>query len=88
MILYLLLCVLACTPGSDRGSDGLAKSLALVPPEAGAIIAMPDLGRLNDDLGALIDATNQPAAVLAGRPIEMMKASFGIGRSLMSLVAC
>ena len=79
MILYILLSVLACTPGSDRGSDALAKSLALVPPEAGAIIVMPDLGRLNDDLGALIDATNQPAAVLAGRPIEMMKASFGIG---------
>ena len=79
MILHTLLGVLALHSGHGHSSGDLAKSLALVPPEAGALIAMPNLGRLNDDLGALIDATNQPAAVLAGRPIEMMKATFGFG---------
>ena len=60
-------------------SADLEKTLALVPERASAIAVVPSLGRLNEDLGALIDATNQPASVLAGRPIEMFKAAVGFG---------
>lgn len=79
MILPTLLGALAVHSGPNQSFEDLTRSLALVPPDAGAIIAMPDLGRFNDDLGALIDATNLPASVLAGRPIEMMKAALGFG---------
>ena len=79
MILHVLFSGILLSSGSAVPSGNFDDSLALVPPQAGAIIAVPDLAVLNDDLGALIDATNQPAAVLAGRPIEMMKAMLGFG---------
>ena len=79
MILHALFSGIVFLTGSTASPDAFDKSLALVPPDAGAICAIPNLGLLNNDLGALIDGTNQPAAVLAGRPIEMMKALLGFG---------
>ena len=79
MILHALFSGIVFLTGSTASPDAFDKSLALVPPDAGAICAIPNLGLLNNDLGALIDGTNQPAAVLAGRPIEMMKALLGLG---------
>lgn len=82
MILHGLFSCIVFLAGSTAPPDTFGKSLALVPPDAGAICAIPNLGVLNNDLGALIDGTNQPAAVLAGRPIEMMKALLGFGSGL------
>lgn len=80
--------VLACILGS---SSFLAPSIPgdtpeavfdLVPEEATVIAVVPDLGRTNDDLGQMIDAMNRPGTVLAGRPVELLKARLGVGAGL------
>ena len=82
MILAALVLLALSGSGTIERGDSLQKALAFVPPEAKAIGVIPSLSTANQDLGELIDAMNRPATVLAGRPIEMVKAQFGIGAEL------
>ena len=82
MIVTALSMLLLAGPGSIERADAFERALAFVPPEVKVIGVIPDLRRANQDLGELIDAMNRPATVLAGRPIEMLKAQFGIGVEL------
>ncbi len=79
MLAHALFCGCTLLVHAGQASTDLDRALALIPEEAAALAVVPDLDLLNDDLGALIDATNQPASVLAGRPIEMFKAAVGFG---------
>ena len=73
--------LLASSPGCSTGTT-LDDGLDLVPESARVVGVVADLRRANDDLGQMIDAMGRPGTVLAGRPIEMVKAQFGIGAGL------
>jgi hypothetical protein len=79
-------CVLfAGLPGSSgsTGMEGdLEKTLAMIPESALALGIVPRLDRLNNDMAEMLDAMNRPSTVLAGRPIEMLKAQMGISVGL------
>ena len=64
------------------GAPSLDDTLNLVPESAEILVLVPSLGRANQDLGQMIDGMNRPGTVLAGRPIEMLKAEFGITSGL------
>ena len=70
------------TPGPSKPEGELEKALALIPDDALALGLIPRLDRLNDDMGEMLDAMNRPSTVLAGRPIEMLKAQMGISVAL------
>ena len=71
----------AASPG-HLGGNTLDEALDLAPDSARVVAVVADLRRANDDLGQMIDAMGRPGTVLAGRPIEMVKAQFGIGAGL------
>jgi hypothetical protein len=73
--------LLAASPG-HLGPSTLDDALDLAPDSARVVAVVADLSRANDDLGQMIDAMGRPGTVLAGRPIEMVKAQFGIGAGL------
>ena len=81
-----LTCVLfAGAPGSLDSSGNevsLEKTLEMIPEGALALGVIPRLDRLNDDMAEMLDAMNRPSTVLAGRPIEMLKAQMGISVGL------
>ena len=81
-----LTCVLfAGAPGSPDsfGNEvSLEKTLEMIPEGALALGVVPRLDRLNDDMAEMLDAMNRPSTVLAGRPIEMLKAQMGISAGL------
>lgn len=60
----------------------LARALAWVPEDAVSFVAIPDLKRASDDLGQLIEASGQGGVLAMGRPIDFLKAQFGVGASL------
>jgi hypothetical protein len=60
----------------------LEKTLAMIPDNALALGVVPRLDRLNDDMAEMLDAMNRPSTVLAGRPIEMLKAQMGFSVGL------
>ena len=68
--------------GSSRFEGPLDKTLALIPEEVLALGIVPRLDRLNDDMAEMLDAMNRPSTVLAGRPIEMLKAQMGLSVGL------
>ena len=70
------------TLGSSKPEGELEKTLALIPDDALALGLIPRLDRLNDDMTEMLDAMNRPSTVLAGRPIEMLKAQMGISVGL------
>ena len=70
------------TPGSQKPEKELEKTLALIPENALGLGLIPRLDRLNDDMAEMLDAMNRPSTVLAGRPIEMLKAQMGISVGL------
>lgn len=73
--------LLAASPAHSNDTP-LDDGLDLVPETARVVAVVADLRRANDDLGQMIDAMGRPGTVLAGRPIEMVKAQFGIGAGL------
>lgn len=82
MILATLASLALAAPACGDRADSLDEALAFIPPGAKVIGVIPDLRRANQDLSELLDAMDRPATVLAGRPIEMLKAQLGIGVEL------
>ena len=82
MALLTLTMALLAGPWAGSSPDLFDRALGFVPPQAEFIGVIPDLRRANQDLAEMIDAMDRPATVLAGRPIEMLKAQFGVGVGL------
>jgi hypothetical protein len=66
----------ALAPASE-----LDRALALVPPDAIAFVIVPSPKRASDDLEQCIERMNRPEAALGGRPIDQLKARFGMSAS-------
>ena len=84
-IFTFTLVLFAGVPGSFVSSGNepsLEKTLGMIPEQALALGVIPRLDRLNDDMAEMLDAMNRPSTVLAGRPIEMLKAQMGISVGL------
>ncbi len=84
-ILTVSCVLLAGSPGSSGFSgleNDLEQTLAMIPDDALALGLIPRLDRLNADMSEMLDAMNRPSTVLAGRPIEMLKAQMGISVGL------
>lgn len=56
----------------------LAAALKLIPPDAVAFAAIPDLQRANAEVAGLVAAMDLPESVLAGKPIDQLKALLGV----------
>jgi hypothetical protein len=83
MIIFATIAALFLSVSPEHISGNtLDDALDLAPESARVVAVVADLRRANDDLGQMIDAMGRPGTVLAGRPIEMVKAQFGIGAGL------
>ena len=81
-ILATIATPLAAAAGADPVPPALARALAWIPEDAVSFVAIPDLKRASDDLGQLIEASGQGGVLAMGRPIDFLKAQFGVGASL------
>ena len=68
---------LAGPVNQDQPND-LAAALKLIPPDAVAFAAISDLQRANSEVAGLIAAMDLPESVLAGKPIDQLKALLGV----------
>ncbi|MSR18775.1 MAG: hypothetical protein EXS00_06370 [Phycisphaerales bacterium] len=69
--------VLQATPPDARTST-LEAALALVPASAEAFIVIADLTRVSADVEECMAAINRPESLLAGKPIDQLKAWLGV----------
>ena len=69
--------VLATTWIGTASAQDFDNALAIVPPDALGIIAIPSLEVLNNDITDLLDRSGRSEAVLAGRPIDLMASQIG-----------
>ncbi len=60
-------------------SEELDRALALVPDDAVSFVVWPSPKKSNSDCTGLLEQLGVGGAVIAGRPIDYFKASFGIG---------
>lgn len=81
-LLATLTVPLAAAADADPVPPALARALAWIPEDAVSFVAIPDLKRASDDLGQLIEASGQGGVLAMGRPIDFLKAQFGVGASL------
>jgi hypothetical protein len=78
--LALLLTGATSATASTKLSE-LDQALALVPSDAIAFVLVPSPKRASDDLEQCIERMNRPEAALGGRPIDQLKARFGVSAS-------
>lgn len=65
-------------------ADGAAvdRALALVPDDAVSFVVIPSLKSMSDDIAQIVEATGQGGLLSMGRPIDLLKAQFGVGANL------
>ena len=74
--------LLAATPVAWADQDALDRALAWIPESAISFVLVPSVKAASDDLAALVEATGQGGVLAMGRPIDVLKAQFGVGANL------
>lgn len=81
-ILALSALLLAPVSTTCAGDAEVDRALGWIPENAVSFVLVPSLKAASDDLAALAEATGQGAFLAAGRPIDFLKAQFGLGANL------
>ncbi len=71
--------VFSLLSGIAFASEDLDRALALVPDDAVGFVAWPSPKKSSSDCAALLEQIGAGGAMIAGRPIDFFKASFGVG---------
>ena len=69
-------------PMASAGQEEVDRALGWIPENAISFILVPSVKAASDDLAALVEATGQGGFLAMGRPIDVLKAQFGIGANL------
>lgn len=77
----------ACTaffvgPSVFGGQEEVDRALGWIPENAISFVLVPSVKAASDDLAALVEATGQGGFLAMGRPIDVLKAQFGLGANL------
>jgi hypothetical protein len=73
---------LSAASAALAGQEEVDRALSWVPENAISFILVPSIKAASDDLAALAEATGQGGFLAMGRPIDVLKAQFGIGANL------
>ena len=73
---------LSAASAALAGQEEVDRALSWVPENAISFILVPSVKAASDDLAALAEATGQGGFLAMGRPIDVLKAQFGIGANL------
>ena len=68
-----------CIVGTAWASVDLDRALALIPESATGFVAWPSPKKSNADCIGMLEQLGVGGAMIAGRPIDLFKAQFGIG---------
>ncbi|MEY3143323.1 MAG: hypothetical protein RLY21_1816 [Planctomycetota bacterium] len=74
--------VLVVGPTVFGGQEEVDRALGWVPENAISFVLVPSVKAASDDLAALVEATGQGGFLAMGRPVDVLKAQFGIGANL------
>jgi hypothetical protein len=80
--------LLSLAPGAAFGQNDpaglkdLDRALSWIPETAISFVVVPQVKAASDDLAALVEATGQGGFLAMGRPVDVLKAQFGIGANL------
>lgn len=77
-----LAAALAAAALAGPAAADLDRALGWIPEDAASFVAVPSLKRLSDDIAQLAEATEQGGALALGRPVDVLKAQFGVGANL------
>jgi hypothetical protein len=74
--------VAAFGQNDPAGLKDLDRALSWIPETAISFVVVPQVKAASDDLAALVEATGQGGFLAMGRPVDVLKAQFGIGANL------
>jgi hypothetical protein len=80
--------LLSLAPGAAFGQNDpaglkdLDRALSWIPETAISFVVVPQVKAASDDLAALVEAMGQGGFLAMGRPVDVLKAQFGIGANL------
>jgi len=74
--------LLSAAPAALAGQEDVDRALSWVPENAISFVVVPSVKAASDDLAALAEATGQGGFLAMGRPVDVLKAQFGIGANL------
>ena len=74
--------LLSAAPTAFAGQTEVDRALAWIPETAISFVLIPSIKAASDDLAALVEATGQGGLLAMGRPIDALKAQFGVGANL------
>jgi hypothetical protein len=72
----------AIGPSAFAGQEDVDRALGWIPENAISFVVVPNVKAASDDLAALVEATGQGGFLAMGRPVDVLKAQFGIGANL------
>ncbi len=82
LILGVFTCTLGICPALQADTPELTRALSWIPEDSVSFVIVPDLKKASNDVTQLIEATGQGGVLAMGRPIDMLKAQFGMGANL------
>lgn len=74
--------LLSAAPTALGGQEEVDRALGWIPENAISFVLIPSIKAASDDLAALAEAAGQGGLLAMGRPVDALKAQFGVGANL------